>query len=260
MMRPVPSTRIAPSGKRTTGSSVVPPQRHPAANFGMLASVSIRTLVSVSLGTLVFVCSVTDALNPKCPRWRPSRLDIREVERVELRPENVTLVAQCLNHPLLIRPRGGVIEHEPDGKSSVFRSLREARLKIIQPGCEPGIVLPQFLHAQRDQVLRKQFGKRRSDALQKWPRPRHMKIFISNKARSRKNFVRPRYPISLQPGRFRQLDPAQNTAVALLIAVVIDNALPPRAPECRVSGARENDRVFDRNDRLVVIAVQRPGL
>src|ERR1700686_2194320 len=156
MMRPVPSTRIAPSGNSTTGASVVPPQRHPAANFGMLASVSSATVPRNMLRV---------SLNPKCPRRRPARLDVSEIERVELRPENVALVAQCLDGALLLSARSGVIEHGLKREGSVFRCLGEPRFKVIEPGSQPRIVLTQFLHPQRDQVPRKKLGQRRSDAL-----------------------------------------------------------------------------------------------
>src|SRR5208282_462969 len=136
MMRPVPSTRIAPSGKSTTGASTVPPQRHPAASFG----------------TLVSTNSATMPLDAKRARWRPARLDIGEIERVELRPQNVALVAQCLDGALLLRARRGMVEDVLQGEGCVFRSLRQPRFKIVEPGREPGIVLPQLLHAQRDQV------------------------------------------------------------------------------------------------------------
>ena len=41
---------------------------------------------------------------------------------------------------------------------------------------------------------------------------------------------------------------------------MIDDALAPGAAKRRISPAREDDRILDRNDALVVVAVQRPGL
>src|SRR5437660_9240401 len=155
MMRPVPSTRIAPSGNSTTGASVVPPQRHPAANFGTLASVSSATL---SLNLLRV------SLNPKSPRRRPTRLDVSEIERVELRPENVTLVAQCPDGALLLGARRSVIEYILKREGRIFRRLRQPHLKIIEPRSKPRIVLTQFLHPQGDQVARKKLSQRRSHA------------------------------------------------------------------------------------------------
>src|ERR1700722_9649848 len=222
IVRLVPSTRIAPSGKSTTGASVVPPQRQPAANFGTLASVS-SAMLSVTMN-----CSTFNAKSAR--RW-PSRLDVSEVERVELRPKDVTLVAQCLDDTLLVCASRGVVEHVLQRKGGIFRGLGQTRLKVVKPGREPGIVPAQFLHAQRDQIARKQFGQRRGDALEKWPRAHQVEILISDEARSGQNLTRAHHSIPTDPGRFRQLDPAQDAAVALLVAVVIHNAFPPNAAE-----------------------------
>src|SRR5581483_902786 len=61
-------------------------------------------------------------------------------------------------------------------------------------------------------------------------------------------------------GGFRESKPAPDTALTGRVAVVVDNALAPGAAECRVGCARQNDRVLDWNDALVVIAVQSPSL
>src|SRR6267378_4533778 len=202
MMRPVPSTRIAPSGKRTTGASVVPPQRHPAANFGTLASVS-----SATLSLAMFRAS----FNSKSPRRWPARLDIGEIERVKLCPQNVALVAQCPDDALLLCARRSVIEYILKREGRVFRRLRQPCLKVVEPGSKPGIVLTQFLYAQSDQVARKKFSQRRSDALQKRPRSHQVEILIADKARSRQNLSPAHYPLVIESGRFRQLDPAQDS-------------------------------------------------
>src|SRR5258708_25517207 len=194
MMRPVPSTRIAPSGKSTTGASVVPPQRHPAANFGTLASVSAARLPRYML-TVMFRVS----LNPKTNWRRPTRLDVSEIERVELCPKNVTLVAQCLDGTLLLHARSGVIEHILKSKRGVFRRLRQPCLKIIEPGSEPGIVLTQFLHPQSNQVARKEFGQRRRDTLEKRPRPHQVEILVADKAGRRQNLARTHHPLAIEP-------------------------------------------------------------
>src|SRR5258708_4260419 len=259
MIRPVPSTRIVPSGKSTTGASVFPSPRHPAANFGTLTSTSSATVPLAVFPLDTFRVSV----NSKRAWRRAARVYIREIERVELRPKNVTLVAQRLDDALLFGACGGVVEHVLEREGSVFRRLRQPRLKVVEPGNKPGIVLTQFLHAHRDQVAREEFGQRGSDAFQKRPRPHQVKILISNKARGGQNLIRARNPLAIESGSFRQLDPAQDSAIALVIsvlAVVIHNTLPPDAAECRIGRARKNDRVLYWNDGLVVIPIQRPGL
>src|ERR1700678_264162 len=147
MIRPVPSTRIVPSGKSTTGASAVPPHRHPEANFGTLASISSATF------PLIF------PFDAKSPRRRPPRLDIGEIERVELRPQDVALVAQGGDHALLICARGGMIEGVLNREGRILRSLRQSRFEVVEAGRKPGIVMAQFLHAQRDQVARKKLGQ-----------------------------------------------------------------------------------------------------
>src|SRR6266403_5522832 len=255
MMRPVPSTRIAPSGKSTTGASVVPPQRHPAANFGTLSLSNSATLPRNMLRVMFRI-----GFNPKSARRRPARLDISEIERVELRPKNVTLIAQRLDSALLLHARSSMLEYILKREGGVFRRLRQPRLKVIETGREPGIVLTQFFHPQRDQVARKKLSQRRSDALEKRSRPHQIEILISNKPSGRQNLARTDHPLAIEPGGFRQLDPAQDSAFAMLISVMIHNALPPDAPKRRIGRPRKNDRVLHWNNRLVVITVQRPGL
>src|ERR1700692_3968001 len=155
IMRPVPSTRIAPSGKSTTGASVVPPQRHPAANFGMLASTSSAT-TSSSVPRLRF------RVDAKRPRRRPSRLDVGEVQRVELSPQNVALITQRLDDGFLFGARGGMTENILNGKGRIFRRFGQSRFEIVESGAEIGVMLAQFFHAQRDEIAGKQFGERGS--------------------------------------------------------------------------------------------------
>src|SRR5258706_2539410 len=117
-----------------------------------------------------------------------------------------------------------MLEHILKSKSGVVRRLRQPRLKIIEPGSKPRIVLTQFFHPQSDQVARKKLSQRRRNALQKWPRAHQVEILIADKARSRQNLARTHHPFAIEPGRLRQLDPTQDSALAMLIAVVIHNA------------------------------------
>ena len=58
----------------------------------------------------------------------------------------------------------------------------------------------------------------------------------------------------------RQLNPFFDSAGARSVAIVVDDALAPRAPKRRIFAAREDDGILDGNNALVVIAVERPGL
>src|SRR5437667_10883919 len=45
------------------------------------------------------------ALDSECTRWRPTRLHVSEVQSIQLCPQNVALVAQCLNDGFLLAAR-----------------------------------------------------------------------------------------------------------------------------------------------------------
>src|ERR1700730_13082424 len=153
-----------------------------------------------------------------------------------------------------------MFEHILKSKSGVFRRLRQPRLKIIEARSKPRIMLTQFLHPQSDQVARKKLSQRRRYAFEKRPRPHQIEILISNKPSGRQNLARTYHLLAIEPGRFRQLDPAQDSPLAMLVTVVVHDAFPPDAPKRRISRTRKNDRVLHRNNRLVVITIQRPGL
>jgi hypothetical protein len=46
----------------------------------------------------------------------------------------------------------------------------------------------------------------------------------------------------------------------ITVTIVIDDALAPDAPQRGVGHARQDDRILDGDDRLIIIAIQRPGL
>src|SRR5579872_2974478 len=124
--RPVPCSFIAPSGNKMTRSCSVPPQRQPAARRGWLES---------SGGAIL------RRLNLEGARRRPSRLHIREVKRVELRPQNVAFVAQSLHRQFLFGARFRVVVDIVYGELRVLRGLVQPRLEIIETAGEPGVVL-----------------------------------------------------------------------------------------------------------------------
>src|SRR6202158_2643029 len=90
--RPVPWSFIAPSGNRITRFSSVPPHRQPAANRGWRESSG-----GGMSGLLLFFF-----FDAKCARRRPSRLNVGEIQRVELCPQDVALIAQRLYGEFLL--------------------------------------------------------------------------------------------------------------------------------------------------------------
>src|SRR5882724_9803469 len=96
-------------------------------------------------------------LDPERARWRPSGLYVSEIERVELSPQDVTLVAQSLDRTFLRLARFGVLVYVADSERRILGSLLQSRLEVVEAGSEPCIMLAQPVDAQRDQVAGEQF-------------------------------------------------------------------------------------------------------
>src|SRR5207244_13168075 len=65
-------------------------------------------------------------------RRRPTRLHVSEVECIELRPQDVALITQRLDHEFLFAACVRVLKHVVKSKLRVFRSLLKPSLDIIQ--------------------------------------------------------------------------------------------------------------------------------
>src|SRR5262245_11929054 len=66
--------------------------------------------------------------------------------------------------------------------------------------------------------------------------------------------------VAVESDPVRQLEPARDAAVALAFAVMVDEAAAPFPPQRRIVAARDQAGIFDRDHRLVIVAVERPGL
>ena len=84
---------------------------------------------------------------------RPAGIDVGEIEGVELRPEDVALGAQGGVGKVLLFARGGVFHDPGESEVGVFGSLRQAAGEIVEAARQPGIVLAQTIHAQRDEFF-----------------------------------------------------------------------------------------------------------
>src|SRR5262249_52490337 len=62
------------------------------------------------------------------------------------------------------------------------------------------------------------------------------------------------------PDPVGELEPAGDAAVSLMLAVVVDQPAAPFPPQRRVLAARDQARVLHRDHRLVIVAIERPGL
>src|SRR5215469_1547515 len=118
----------------------------------------------------------------------------------------------------------------------------------------------QFFDAQGDQVAGEHFRQRRGYRFYQRPAANDIQVFVDGEAGGRKDSASRANLRGVEAGRFRQFQPTLNSTLTRAVAVVINDPLSPGAAKFRVGPARKNDRVFDRNDALVVIAVQGPGL
>ena len=66
--------------------------------------------------------------------------------------------------------------------------------------------------------------------------------------------------VAVEPEPVRQLEPARNAAVAVAFAVMVDEAAAPFPAQRRIVAARDQARILDRDHRLVIVAIERPGL
>ncbi len=87
-----------------------------------------------------------------------------------------------------------------------------------------------------------------------------MHIGIDGKARRRQQPAQRGDVVALEAQSLGELQPARDAAFALAGAVVIDEAAAPFAARGLVLAARDQARILDRDHRLIIVAVERPGL
>src|SRR5258706_5608949 len=200
------------------------------------------------------------SLDPERSGRRPSRFDVGEVERIELRPQDVALVTQGLYRQPLFDASVRIVVNVVHRELRILWSLIESGLEVIQPSCQPRVMLAQFFHAQGNQLGRKQFCQGGGDRFQQSPAANNIQVFIDCETSCGKNAVAGADLCRIKTSRLRQFYPALDAALAGGVSVVVDHAFAPRSAEDRVRAAREDDRIFDGDDALIVVAVQRPGL
>ncbi len=87
-----------------------------------------------------------------------------------------------------------------------------------------------------------------------------MHVGVHGKARNGQNAGGRFHIGSLQPHPCGEAQPARDAAIARLLAIMIDQTLPPDAPVVGVGQPGDDDRVLFRDRTLVIIAIQRPSL
>ncbi len=66
--------------------------------------------------------------------------------------------------------------------------------------------------------------------------------------------------VAIEPETIGELEPARDTAVALRLPIVVDEARAPLAAHGGIVAAGDQARILDRDHRLVIVAIERPGL
>ena len=79
-------------------------------------------------------------------------------------------------------------------------------------------MLAQLLHAQRDQVARKQFCQRRCDRFEQAAAAHDVEIFVHREAGRGKDSGSGANLLCVQSGRFRQFQPALDSTFVLVVA------------------------------------------
>ena len=104
--------------------------------------------------------------------------------------------------------------------------------------------------------------RRRSDGFKQAAAAHDVQILVDGEARCGKDSGSRAHLIGAQSGGFGEFQPALDSAFVVrgCVSIVIDDALAPGAAKQRIGSARQDDRVLDRDDALVVVAVQSPGL
>src|SRR5207245_8966206 len=87
-----------------------------------------------------------------------------------------------------------------------------------------------------------------------------IQVGIHRVVHPRQNSTQRRDLLPAETGCLSQSDPLFDAARMCAVAVMVDDTLTPCAAKCRILTSRENDRVLDWNDALVVVAVVRQGL
>src|SRR5437763_8565329 len=87
-----------------------------------------------------------------------------------------------------------------------------------------------------------------------------MHIGFDGELRARQKPAQRGHVFTVKPEAIGQLEPARDAAVILALAIVIMQAASPLAPDRAIVAPRDQARILDRDHRLIIVAVERPGL
>ena len=176
-------------------------------------------------------------------------------------PEDLGLADERRHAPLLELPRRRVPHDEVDRLERVLAGSRHPGPEVRQHlGAHPGVVTLPGLDPLRHEVRREEFGQRRGDRLDQAALADQLHVAVACEAHARQDGAAARHLLPVEPDALGQAEPERETALALLLAVVVLDPPDPRSAERGVLRLRQDDRVLDRDARLVVVAVQHPLL
>src|SRR6185437_14266372 len=94
------------------------------------------------------------------PRRRKRGIHIRMVNGIELRPKNIALGPESVDHLFLLLASLRVFRDKCQSKARILRGLRQSPGEIIQPAREPGIMLFKNTDPERDERRREKLRQR----------------------------------------------------------------------------------------------------
>src|ERR1700739_1639656 len=87
-----------------------------------------------------------------------------------------------------------------------------------------------------------------------------MNISFDREARGRQEPAQRCDIVAIEANAGAEHQPARDATFALALAIVIDETAAPFPPRRGILAARDQARVLERDHRLVIIAIKRPGL
>src|SRR5262245_34151705 len=191
----------------------------------------------------------------------PGGLDVSGVGRVKEVPQDLRFTDQgghAARLPLVARR---VPHHEVDGFLGVPAGAGHPRAEILQHVlAHPRVVTLPGQHSLRHEVRGEELGEGGSHRLQQGPLSDQLDVAVTGKAYPGKDGSTASDLLAIEPDPGGQPQPQFQATFTRGVAVVIWDAVNPHAAKRRVLGLGKNDRVFDRDARLVVVAIEDPLL
>src|SRR5271166_3299722 len=137
------------------------------------------------------------------------------------------------------------------------RALAEIGERI---GADEIIASEHAFDAFANDLRGEQFGERGGNRLEQRSLAHKMDIGVNRKARCRQQARERDDVIAVEPEGSGKRKPARDPAAVCGLTVMVDEPAAPLAPQRRVVATRDQACVLHRDLRLVIVAVERPGL